>query len=44
MRQANLQSTYFIALVKRFFREHKRRYGSRRIVLELQEQSYQLGR
>lgn len=31
-------------LVERVFEEHKRRYGSRRIVAELQEQGHQLGR
>lgn len=31
-------------LVERVFEEHKRRYGSRRIVAELEEQGHQLGR
>lgn len=31
-------------LVEQVFTEHKRRYGSRRIVAELQEQGYQIGR
>ena len=31
-------------LVEQVFRQHKRRYGSRRIVAELQEQGYSLGR
>ena len=32
------------ALVERVFREHKRRYGSRRIVSQLQDEGHQLGR
>ena len=31
-------------LVEQVFHEHKRRYGSRRIVAELQQQGYQIGR
>lgn len=31
-------------LVERIFRAHKRRYGSRRIVSELQDEGHQLGR
>ena len=31
-------------LVEQVFRAHKRRYGSRRIVAELQQQGYQIGR
>ena len=31
-------------LVEKVFGEHKRRYGNRRIVAELQEQGYEIGR
>ncbi len=33
-----------IAVVKETFWDHKRRYGSRRLLVELREQGYQIGR
>lgn len=42
--QPSAQQLKLVQATKECFYEHQRRYGSRRLVLDLQEQGYEVGR